>query len=58
MMKIKNIYNKTDVNNKMYSYTFSEIYFINYALKNKWDKNIITIYTYRIMLLSFCDICY
>ena len=35
MMKIKNIYNKTNVNSKIYSFTFSEMYFINYALKNK-----------------------
>ena len=35
MMKIKNIYNKTNVNSKIYSYTFSEICFANYALKNK-----------------------
>ena len=35
MMKIKNIYNKTNVNSKIYSCTFSEMYFINYALKNK-----------------------
>ena len=35
MIKINKNHKKINANSKIYSYTFSEIYFINYALKNK-----------------------
>ena len=34
MMKIKDFYRQINVNNKICSYTFSDIYFIKHALKN------------------------